>query len=398
MIPVQEAYRIIRDSVKPNSPELVSLDESHGCQLAEDVCSAIDIPGFTASIMDGVAVNTGDLTGEGPWELPVQGLIAAGDPPGSVLKSGCGVKIMTGAPVPTGADAVIKVEDVKIADQRVLIDVKPPPDQFIRAQGDDIRQGDTVLETGAVLDAIDVGILASIGTELVRVIPRPGVTIIPTGPEIVFPGVELTVGQRYDSAGILLKSLLRRDNYSDVRLSAVVMDDVRPLAESIDQGLSESDLVITVGSVSMGDFDLVPEAVRKLGGRILFHRVRIKPGKPVLLAEFNQGWLLGIPGNPVASLTGYHLWIKRIMSGLMGIPHSVESVAARMGLNLPLSGQRLLMYGVRLTEKNGSLTAYPSLRQDSGRLSSVQGTDGFIYAEPAERKLALGESVSVELL
>ncbi len=178
----------------------------------------------------------------------------------------------------------------------------------------------------------------------------------------------------------------------------VVGDDLPSMMQAIRDAAAACELLVTIGSVSAGDFDLIPKAVRKLGGEVLFHKVAVKPGKPVLLSKLVDGWLLGLPGNPVSAVFGYHIWVKRIVARLTATDLRIEKTTGRLAADIPLKGDRLLILGVRLEESDGKVLVHPSVRQDSGRLSSIRGIDGFIYADPSEGILHKGQTVEVERL
>jgi molybdopterin molybdotransferase len=348
--------------------------------------------------MDGIAVRRGDLTGHGPWQLPIQATIAAGDPMGIKLLPGHAAKIMTGAPLPAGADTVIKIEDLNLENGNALIREKPAKGEFVRPRGDDIRKGIPLFDRGHILTPIDAGVLASVGLQKATVIPPPKIAILSTGSEIVEPGVKLKPGQRYDSNSIILKTLLRQNGYIYEEESGNIPDRPDQLREVLKSFLNKFDLLITTGGVSMGDYDYIPEIVRKLGGKIIFHKVKIKPGKPVLVASFKDSWLIGLPGNPVSVVTGYHLFVKRMICLLIGKPYRPVAAPARITKNLHFDGSRYGLVGAYLRNGPNGIAAEPCLRQDSGRLSSVKGINGLIMLEETKRSVSAGDNVRVEWL
>ena len=373
--------------------------------VAEDILSPIDVPPFDNSAMDGVALRLDDLKGDSPWLLPIHDVIAAGDAPVGVLPPGQAVKIMTGAPMVSGADTVIKVEDVEFQAGGALIRSRPKPNQHIRARGNDLMRGDLIFEAGEILKAVDVGILAATGHTHVNVIPKPKIALFTTGSEVDPPGESLSPGHIYNSNDTSLQALLDRDGYSCVTVLSPVKDDFNLLSDIIRSALEEYQLVITSGAVSMGDFDFIPQVVKETGGTILFHKVKIKPGKPVLFARFDRSepddspkWLVSLPGNPVSVVVGYHLYVKRVLHRMTRKPYETKSTTAKLTSDIKVEGVREKVIGVWLKKTSDGWLASPSLRQQSGRIASIKGIDGFMVIEGGERELSEGDEVRVEWL
>lgn len=398
MITLDEARIKIDKAVKPLLSVKLPILETVGCCVALAVRSPINVPGFDCSIMDGIALHYDDLDGTGPWRIPIQSAIAAGDPGSEKLLPGHVVKIMTGAPLPPGADTVIKIEDISIKNNRAEINDKTSKGDYVRAYGDDVQKGEILFDNGTVLTAVDIGILASSGLTDVDVIPRPKITLLSTGSEIVAPGEELKPGQRYDANSFVLKSMFEKSGFPVDLISDIIPDKIEQLGTAIRDYLDQHDLLITTGGVSMGDYDYIPDVVKKLGGEILFHKVKIKPGKPVLVAKIKNSWLVGLPGNPVSVITGFHLFIKRIIAKMMAIPYQPRSVYAKMADNIKFKGTRLGLLGARLEDGPNGVIAYPAQRQNSGRLSSVKGINGLIILEEGRQSVSADEPVYAEWL
>jgi len=398
MISVDEARLIIDESVKPLPGRKALLADALGCSLSDHVISPINVPDFVSSIMDGVAFRHADLAGRGPWRLPIQAVIGAGKDKGGSLQPGHAVKIMTGAKLIAGSDTVIKVEDVAFENGSVMISDRVDPGNFVRPLGDDIRLGDELFKSGTVVTPLVAGVLASIGLDRIEVIPYPKVTIISTGSEIIEPGRNLKPGQRYDSNRTTLYSLLKHDGIPAHEIRNVIPDHAGQLEQVLGESLQNSDLVITSGGVSMGDFDYIPEVVAKMGGEILFHKVKVKPGKPVLVARVQNSWLIGLPGNPVSVVAGYHLHVRRMIARMMGKELNIRSAMARLEQDVNYPTDRFAMVGARLEDHNGEIHAMPSMRQQSGRLSSVADINGFIMIDENVHSIAAGEAALVEWL
>jgi len=398
MITLEEAYRKIDQSVRALPARKVPLDEAVGCVVGSRVISPIDVPGFLSSSMDGVAIRFSDLRNNSPWRMLIQAIVPAGDYESRSLQAGHAARIMTGAPLPDGADTVIPFEEVEIDSTEVIIRKKPQAGEYVRDIGDDIRKKEELFEEGDLLEPIGIGILASIGLEEIEVIPRPKIAVISTGTEIVERGAALKRGQIYDSNRIMLGSLLKRDNLGAPLLDRLCRDDLSALCETISECLNGCDLIITTGGVSVGDYDFVPGAISELGGTLLFHKVSIKPGKPILVAKLKNSWFLGLSGNPVSVVAGYHLFGKRIISRLMAQEYRPRVLHAELGRDLTISGPRFSMVGARLRKVGDRVIADPAMRQSSGRLSSLKDIDGFIMIEGGDRIVSKGTSVYIELL
>jgi molybdopterin molybdotransferase len=397
MITLKEAQDKVQQAVKRLPPKPVLLSSAVGCAVAEDIVAPIDVPQFPRSAMDGIALRVADLQGVGPWSLPVQSVIAAGDTLPHVLRDGHVVKIMTGAPLAEGADTVVKVEHITIDSHKAIINEKPQRGAFVRPRGNDIQSGQVLFEKGEILRPSDIGILASVGLTEIRVIPRPRIALVSTGSEIVEPGRALEHGQIYDSNIPTLSSQLTYDGFPVTSQARVCTNDHKPLRATLAENLKNHDLVITTGAVSMGDFDFIPEIVESLGGRILFHKVAVKPGKPTLIADFDGCWLVALPGNPVSTLVGYFLYIRRILSLMMGTPYQPQTARASLADDVSVTGNRFNIVGARLERTPEGLLAHPSQHQESGRLSSTRGIDALMMIEGGTKTVKKGSSVLVEL-
>ena len=397
MITLKEARDKVQRAVKQLPPRQVLLSSAIGCVLAEDIVAPIDVPQFPRSAMDGIALKLADLTGNGPWSLPIQMVIEAGDTERHVLLSGHVVKIMTGAPLAEGADTVVKVENITIDSDKAVINEKPQRGAFVRPRGNDIESGQVLIEKGEILRPGDIGILASVGLTGIKVIPRPRIALVSTGSEIVEPGRALEHGQIYDSNIPTLYSQLTYDGFPVANQKRVCTNELEPMRAILAEHMKNHDLVITTGAVSMGDFDFIPEIVEAIGGRVLFHKVAVKPGKPTLIADFDGRWLIALPGNPVSTLVGYFLYIRRILSLMTGIPYQPQTAQATLAEDVSVTGNRFNIVGARLESAPGGLIAHPSQRQESGRLSCTRGIDALMMIEGGTKTVKKGSSVFVEL-
>lgn len=404
MINLQDAVKIINAEVQKLPASSVTLAQAVGCALAEDIVAPIDVPAFPSSAMDGVALRVSDLKDDGPWRMPVQTTISAGDLCEKPLLPGHVAKIMTGAPLIEGADTVVPVEYVQFEAGQAIIKDRPAKGDHVRPYGDDIEVGQNLYSKGTALNPVDIGVLASIGLTEVKVIPRPTIGILSTGSELVEPGVDLKPGQIYDSNKAVLSALLAFDGHLLRSLSRAeanerpVPDMPKLLSRAFDEFLKNHDLVITTGGVSMGDFDFIPQEIAKLGGEIIFHKVKIKPGKPILMARFGRGWFIGLPGNPVSVIVGYHIFVRRVIFGLMGREFWPRNAMATLADDLRVTGNRHYVAGAWLETKGEDVIAHPAVRQMSNRLSSIKGINGLIFVEGGTRTISRNSKVYVEWL
>lgn len=400
LIELEDALERIDGSVSPLSSQEYSLRDAVGCVVASDIYSPMNIPPFDNSSMDGIALRLSDLTGNGPWTLPIQKSIAAGDAAQTRLQESHAVKIMTGAPLPEDADSILPVEQVTFTDDVVRFSECPISGKFVRPVGEDVRMGDLLFTAGTLLKPIGTGILAAVGLREIPVIPRPSIAILSTGSEVIQPGKPLAFGQVYNSNDTTLESLLRADGFTEIDCLPSVADDRKLLTRILNDALTAHDVVITSGGVSMGDMDYIPNVVQDLNGEVIFHKVRIKPGKPALLARFNSrpcSWLIGLPGNPVSVVVGYHLYARRVLQNCMHLPPGPQQSLISLGSELSVTGKRLNLVGVRVQLDGRELVAIPAANQASGRPGSIRGIDGFIRVEPGIT-LKPGTMVDVEWL
>jgi molybdopterin molybdotransferase len=318
MISVDEALDVVRAQVRPLPPSRTPLAELLGLRLAEPVTSRVDSPPFDKSTVDGFAVAAGDPAPT----LRVTEMVVAGGTPRGRVTPGTTIRIMTGAPLPAGADAVAKVEDCELVDDETIRN----PARGLAAgtcvlrRGASFRQGETVLPAGKRLGPLDIALLAEIGQADAVAAPRPRVGVLPTGDELVAVDAPLGPGQIRNSNGPMLLAALAAAGYPSVDLG-VGRDDERDLREKIARGL-ECDVLLISGGVSAGVKDLVPGVLAELGAAQKFHQVRVKPGKPLWFGVRDAGdrrtLVFGLPGNPVSTLVTFQLFVQPALRALAG--------------------------------------------------------------------------------
>ena len=320
MISVEEALERILAEIRPLNVIQVPLSESLGLVLAQDIVAQEDMPPFANSAMDGFALLSRDSQPRAgqPPRVRVTGGVAAGYVADHAVEEGTAMRIMTGAPVPPGADTVIQVELTRSAGPgsewvEILEAVKPGNN--IRPAGEDIRRGQTVLLRGSEIGPWEIGVLATLGWSTVPVVRRPHVAIISTGDEVVDVGEPLQPGKIRNSNGYLLEAAVRQAGAEAHRLG-VAQDTVESLREKFSEAMQD-DLIITSGGVSVGDFDLVKNIMAEQG-EINFWRINMRPGKPVAFGHIGSVPLLGLPGNPVSAAVTFELFARPVIRKMLG--------------------------------------------------------------------------------
>ncbi len=315
MLNYKEALKIVLNNTRRLTSERVCVEEATGYLLAEDVYSKIDMPPFNKSAMDGYAVIARD-TQDAPVKLKCIGLIQAGENFKKKIFQGECVKIMTGAPLPEGADSVVMIEDIMGSGKYVEIKSPVSKWQNVCFKGEDIREGEKVLKKDRIISGSCIALLATVGRRLVKVTKGPMVTILNTGGEIMPLGRKLSRGQIYNSNGPQLVALLKSDRI-DPRYLGIAEDKPKELMQAIRKGL-KSDIFLISGGVSMGDYDLVPSVLKRAGVKEIFHKVNIKPGKPLFFGKKAKTLIFGIPGNPISNFLTYQLFIRPTVYKMSG--------------------------------------------------------------------------------
>jgi molybdopterin molybdotransferase len=345
MIPLAEARRYVLERVAPPAPRPHPVDDVVGLVVAEDVRSTEAIPPFANTAVDGFAVRADDTAGaapDRPVRLRVVGTVAAGDIADRKLEPGEALRIMTGAPIPPGADAVVMVEDTAVAgDEGVLIHAEVAPGQSVRPAGDDVRPGDVVIPNGTVVTAGHVGLLHSLGCDRVLVFPRPRVGVLSTGSELVVGSEPLRPGQIRDSNRPTLLTMVAEASAEPVDLGLVV-DDEAAIAEAVERGVVGCDAICTSGGVSMGDYDYVKAVLDRIGD-MRWMQVAIKPAKPFAFGLVGDRAVpvFGLPGNPVSSMVSFELFARPALRRIMGhADGDLDRLTVRAVVDEPLRRHR----------------------------------------------------------
>jgi molybdopterin molybdotransferase len=323
VIGVQQHLDRILATVKVIRPFEQGVLDAQGCVLAEDVAARGSLPGFTNSAMDGYAVRAQDVAGaspDAPVLLPVVNDIAAGNTAPLSLAPGQTMRIMTGAPMPRGADAVVPVEATDGGVVRVQVTVPSVVGQHVREEGDDVHAGDVVLRRGTLLGPGQIALLAAAGLSRIRVVPRPRVVILSTGDELVEVGASPSFGQIVDSNSVMLSAAVTAVGATPFRVGGVP-DDARVLKDTLEGQLVRADAIVTTGGVSMGAFDTVKEVLSRVG-TMQFDKVAMRPGMPQGFGVLGEGAVpvFTLPGNPVSALVSFHVFVAPALRALAGRP------------------------------------------------------------------------------
>ncbi|MET7456958.1 gephyrin-like molybdotransferase Glp [Streptomyces sp. NPDC005574] len=423
---VDEHLEDILATVRPLDPIELQLLDAQGCVLVEDVTVPVSLPPFDNSSMDGYAVRVADVagaSGEFPAVLEVVGDVAAGESQLLHVGPGQSARIMTGAPLPPGAEAVVPVEwtDGGLGEGPVTgmrarslapegaaghVHVYRPAEDraHVRAQGSDVRAGDRALEAGTVLGPPQIALLAAIGRGTARVRPRPRVVVMSTGSELLPPGEELGSGQIYDSNSFALTAAARDAGAIAYRVGAVA-DDAETLRSTIDDQLVRADLVVTTGGVSVGAYDVVKEALAstgdedEAGGGVDFRRLAMQPGKPQGFGTIGPDHtpLLALPGNPVSSYVSFELFVRPAIRTLMGLADVHRaSVRATLTADKALTSPKGRRQFLRGTHTDG--TVRPVGGAGSHLVAALAHADALIVVPEDVETVEPGTEVEVILL
>ncbi|MFC2122483.1 gephyrin-like molybdotransferase Glp [Bacteroidota bacterium] len=404
MISVEQALEKILAYVNVLGAEESPILDTPGQVLAEDVVSDINVPPMDNSAMDGYAVIADDTRGaqqQSPKCLKIIDTVPAGYISEKEVTSGTAIRIMTGAPVPNGADAVVQFENTdetqrepNSSDIGILAEANPGLN--IRRAGEDITRGAVTLSRGTVLQSAEIGVLASLGRASVKVIRRPVVAILSTGDEVVDISQPLPPGKIYNSNTYSLAALVKR--YGGIpRLLGIAQDNEDSLTTKLNQGL-DSDMLITTGGVSMGDYDVVKDILAK-EGEISFWRVRMKPGKPLAFGSIKGIPHLGLPGNPVSTMVTFELFARPAMLKMMGKQNWTKPIiqATVEGSVKNTDGRRVFARAI-VEKRDGQYFARLTGPQGSGILTSMTSANGLVIVPEDRAGVKAGETVQVMMM
>jgi molybdopterin molybdotransferase len=399
---VDEHLTAVLGTLGPLPPLEVNLLDAHGCVLAEDVVSTRPLPGFDNSSMDGYAVRSIDVasaTPETPVVLPVIGDIAAGSGGVYSVNNGLSVRIMTGAPIPAGADCVIPVEWTDGGVARVRIDRAPSAGLSIRRLGEDVTEGETVLTKGVALGATQIGLLAAIGRARVLVRPRPRVVIFSTGNELVDVGVDPGPAQINESNSYTLTAAAREAGAIAYRVG-IVPDDPTRLMAIIEDQLVRADLVVTTGGVSAGAYDTVKAVLSRLG-TVEFLKVAMQPGMPQGFGTVGPDStpIFTLPGNPVSAYVSFEVFVRPAIRRMLGVlPLYRPLVRATLATPITKSEGKRSYVRARIEVTDGVYVVTPVGGMGSHLVADLALANAFVVAPDSVTEIPAGSTVSVMML
>lgn len=390
-----EARKIILDRIVPVGVEQVSILDAVGRVIAEEIKAPWGMPMFDNSAMDGYGVRTSDLGAEDTLE--VTGFLAAGEMPVAAVTPGCAVKIMTGAPIPPGCDAVVPVEETFEREGRVTIKEPVKSRQHIRFKGEDVEAGDLVIEAGTLLRPPEISMLASFNRVMVPVYRKPRVALLATGDELVELGEPPTAGRIVNSNTLSLAAALRETGAEPVLLG-IAKDNLASHLEKIRDGL-KADVLITSAGVSAGDKDMVRQVLEELGVELCFWRVEIKPGGPTAFGMYQGKPVFSLPGNPVSSIITFEELVRPALLRMMGRRRVIKPfIKATLQEAVRKKPGKVNFLRVGLELRDGRYFVKPSGDQHTGILRTMLRADA-IAVLPSERtEFAPGEELEVHLL
>ncbi|HZI66813.1 MAG TPA: gephyrin-like molybdotransferase Glp [Thermoanaerobaculia bacterium] len=398
MITVREAHAILDRSIEPAAEEVVALAEALGRVVARDVVADVDWPPFDTSAMDGYALRVAEAEAAGRILSERPGLVAAGDAFPDALAPGEAVRVMTGAPLPFGADTVVAVEDARRKDGRVRFDRLPAEGTHLRRRGESVTRGTVLVAGGTRLTPRGVALAALAGADPLAARRRPRIALATTGNELVTAGESLREGQLRDSNGPMLAALCRQRGWTAERLERVA--DERSAVDRMFRDLREGfDALVTTGGVSAGDLDLLPAAAERTGWELLFHRVAVRPGKPIAVARRGPAFWFGLPGNPVSASVGFHVFVRRALDRLEGAerPGPPEERAV-LTKDVPPAGPREWYRDARLFEAGGQNRAEPLDTTGSHDIAAHARANALIRIPAGSAALPAGAPVTCLLL
>jgi len=400
MISIEEALGLIQQHAHCLPSITVPLAEAAGLVLAEDVASDFDSPPHDKAMVDGYALISSDLAGGGAT-LRVLEEVTAGDVPTQTVYSGTASRVMTGAPIPAGADAMVMIEQTeRVGENQAKTDARPAPGDHIMPRGTSMQRGERVMARGTPLRPIEIGVLCEVGRHQVAAVRRPRVAVLSTGNELVDASQKPGPGQIRNSNGPLLAALTEARGAVPVPLG-IARDDEQELTSKIEAGL-QADILLLSGGVSAGVLDLVPAVLQQQGVEQVFHKVRLKPGKPVWFGARRQRdrttLVFGLPGNPVSSFACFHLFVRPALARLAGEVDRCEQKKARLTVESKHHGDRLTYHPavVRDTEQGPTVETIPW--HGSADLRSLTAANALVALGPGECVHKVGELRPVVLI
>ena len=375
---VEKAKAWIANFLNPiDQKETIHIKDALNRIVAEPIIATMNVPNHDNSAMDGYAINIDLLNDHGPFKLKVTGKLLAGNALDGNIEGA--VRIMTGATIPSGLNAVIPQEHVELYEGVITFKTKPLTNQNIRRTGEDIKRGQTVFQNGRPLEPCDLGLLASLGIDSIKVYRKIKVAFFSTGDEIISLGKSLLPGQVYDSNRYSLIGLLKRLDV-DMLDFGVIPDDKKAIEVTLLKASNIADIVVTTGGVSVGEADYMKDILKKIG-EILFWKISMKPGKPLAYGKIGQCHYFGLPGNPVSTMVTFYQFVREAiltLSGQTPIPKIPLIKAKLLGPIKKIPGRTEFQRGVFEQDDQGTFKVNPLKDQGSGILRSMSEANCFI--------------------
>jgi len=397
MLTYSDALELLLAAVPDSEPETVPIRPALGRCLAEDILTDTDLPPFNKALVDGFALRARDLA-RGWYRLTIVGEAAAGEPCPYSIGPAEAARIMTGGVIPDGADAVQMVEQSEeLSPREVIIKAKVVQGDHILKAGAEAKKGTRVLEKGSSLGPADIGVLAAVGRTYVTVYRRPTAVVVATGNELVVAGQALGPGQIRDSNTPMLACLGEEAGVKVIQAAAL-----KDTAESVKVFLDKhhsADLLLISGGLSMGEKDFVHQVIKEEEGELLFHKVAVKPGKPVLAARRGNQLIIGLPGNPVSSLVAFQIFVHPVIRRMQGFGAATpQPVRAKLVEGISQKPGRLFFKPGKLVHEGGPLSVRPLETRGSADLVGAARADALIQVPADCERLEKGEIVDALLL
>lgn len=404
LVSVDEAHQILAKNFqpKPIGKEKIPLSEAYNRILAADLVSSFDVPPFNRSTVDGFAVkadDTFDAQEDRPVKVKLIGKVRVGEAPKVKVEKGTVAEIVTGAPIPRGADAVVMVEHTEQKNDTILIHQSVAHSENVMKKGSDIHKGETVLMEGTALSLYEVGVIAAIGLDRVEAYKRPKVAIFSTGAEVVEPGKPLKEGKIYDINAHALSAAVTECGGLPLSMG-IIQDEAEPMTTALKRALNTAEVVITSGGVSVGPTDIIPKVLGTLGKPgVIVYGVAIRPGKPTTIALINDKPVFSLPGHPASSLLIFHLFVRPVLAAMAGRkPETPVTVTAVTSDRLfPSRGRRTYVTVTLQKDKSGRIVASPVPTGLSGAITTLAKADGFTVIHESQQFVDKDQSVEVEL-
>lgn len=380
MISIVEALQLIEKETEVLNIETVDLIAGLGLVLAEDIYAKDNLPPFDKSAMDGYVIrseDTQELDNNYIGQFEIMGMIKAGEYPREVLQKGQCYKIMTGASLPEGGNAVIEIEKVVAENGKLLLSQRIKEGNHVIKLGEEIQEGQVVLPKETTIRPVEIGLLASLGYSTIKVYQKPRISLIITGDELVDIHVKPENGKIRNSNEYSLKAMTRLLGV-EAECLGILPDNRLMIKERIKASLEHSDIVISSGGASVGDFDFIEEILMELGAEVKFNSVAIKPGKPITFATFGKKLFFSLPGNPLSFITTFEEFVKPAVLKIMGRSHKQDEFPVTLKEDFEgLSGRVTYIY-VKLQKEDGNYYAYSVGSQSSNHLYTMSKANGLI--------------------